>query len=197
MGFTVAILELSIVQRDMMQWIISLAEDWWASRVAHMDFLSSYSNFSMIQCASAEFYYVLEEVSSKVAAEFGSEPPEKARKVGGDLLPRPPSVPPPIASAPSSASGSRHAASVARPTLPAPPAHQDLDDSLIDGESWSIIADYGIDAQAVLQLKRLAAVDLSEVHRVLRKLQTKTDIEKPSQFASVAARNALNKLTGK
>ena len=188
MGFTVGILEVTLVQPDMVPWMIELAEDWLAHRVSQVHFLSSYSNFKMVDCVSQHLTEKFDEIDAGVQDLLESAPPAKAPRLAP---PAPPAAPPPPAP---SSSRDLEQSSSSSSRLPPPPPAQDFPDELLDGEAWCIVTDHGLDAAAVLQLKRLAAVSLDAAHRVLAKLSKKSDIAKPSNFVSVAARNALEKL---
>ena len=205
-----AVLELSLVKVDIMPRFIALAEDWRSFRVATMDFVSSYSNFNLVDLVSDELKYKIEEVAVAVAGmlsgeaaeeEEYEEPPTKRNKAESAGSTENPYAGP----WPSSSSGVQRRPTPSQPSfpppprapstrLPPPPPAQELGDDLLDDESWAVIVQYQIDHQAVLIVKRLASRSLDAAKRVLRKLTTKTDIAKPSQFISIAAKNAIDKL---
>ena len=170
LGYSVAIMELSLVQPEMLPWMIAISEDWHANRMANVDFLSSYSNFSMVHCIRSEYHYKLSEISAAVQEmiEEEQEPSAKAAR----LVPKQPDVAPPMpkfiapsatpsrspetgrgsASSAVAPSSSRVATSLPRP----PPVPQsDLSDDILQPEEWAIVQEHELDDQAVIALKRL------------------------------------------
>ena len=79
--------------------------------------------------------------------------------------------------------------------LPRPPVAVELPDSLLSEDDWELVERFALDAPSVLALKRLSAASDTEKNKVMAKLQRKSDIAKPSHFISVAAKNALEKIT--
>ena len=212
LGYSVAVLELSLVKVDVMPWFVAMAEDWLAYRVSNMDFVSSYSNFHIIDLVSQAYKYRIDEVAAAVqealagdADESEWDPQAKRARVDTEGSENPYAAP-----GPSSSSAPRPQPTPRQPThppppqlhaqrsewsstLPPPPPAHDLGDDLLDEESWQAIEEHRIDDQAVLVVKRLAYRSLDAAKKVLRKLDTKTDIAKPSQFISKAANNAIEK----
>ena len=204
-------MELSLVQPEMLPWMIAISEDWHANRMTNVDFLSSYSNFSMVHCIRSEYHYKLSEISAAVQEmiEEEQEPSAKAAR----LVPKQPDVAPPMpkfiapsatpsrspetgrgsASSAVAPSSSRVATSLPRP----PPVPQsDLSDDILQPEEWAIVREHSLDDQAVIALKRLGDVSIEHMQRVLGKLTRKGDIQNKSRFVSVACRNAQQKLSG-
>ena len=47
LGYCVAVMELTLAQVEMLPMWLAMCEDWRSGRIASMNFLSSYSNFSL------------------------------------------------------------------------------------------------------------------------------------------------------
>ena len=138
------------------------------------------------------------EMEQQEAAEA---PPPKAARTRA-RLPQPPATPsatipsrrPLSPKAKAKAATGSVSSSSHQPLPPPPPPTGELGDDLLDAETWQAISDRGLDEQAVLHLKRLAAQSMHELKKVMRKLENKPDIRRPSNFIGVAAKNALEAL---
>ena len=71
LGFSVAVLELRLVQPDLLERMVALAEDWHYGRAMVIDFPNSYSNFSLIELLPPRLHRKLDDIAagSDVLAE--------------------------------------------------------------------------------------------------------------------------------
>ena len=185
LGYTCGVLELALVQPDLIEDTMRLCEDWHRGRASILDMSSSYSNFALKALTSDAYKSIFEDIHERVD-ELAFDMAEAKTK-------RQAVAPSTAVVAPSTAPGSSSASSSDAMHLPAPPAPVPLGDELLDDGDWALCQQHGLDEQAVLGLKRLAAAG-GDPKKVLAKLERKSDVRKPSQFVTIACRNAMDKL---
>ena len=200
LGYTCGVLELALVQPDLIEDTMRLCEDWHRGRASILDMSSPYSNFALKALTSDAYKSILEDIHERVDELAFSMAEAKSKRQA---------VAPSTAAASSAVASTDPLPTLVRPSssppvvdasahdipahLPAPPAPVELGDDLLDDGDWALCELHGLDEQAVLCLKRLAGAG-GDAKKVLAKLERKSDVRKPSQFVTIACRNAMDKL---
>lgn len=201
LGYSVGVLEVVLVQKDLAHAMLQKAEDWVSGRAIVVDFMNSYSNFVLSQLARDDLRYKFAELTERVDEIVEQNRPSRPRvgePASGSssaaappaLRPRQPSHPPPPA--PASASGAL-ADTIQQSGLPVPPAPPASEHEFSQAD-LDLIQAYQLDDGAISSLRRLAARSVDAMDKVLGKLRRKSDIGRPSQFVTVACKNAMDKL---
>ena len=149
-------MELTLAQGEMLPMWLAMCEDWRSGRIASMNFLSSYSNFSLQAYFPDDCQRKFPAIRDAVRALVVEEPPRKMTR---------------------SEEGKKDAFAD--------------DNQLLDESDWAVVREFGLDQKTVIELKRLAVVSRDAMKVVLGKLRDKSDVRKPSQFVTIAARKAL------